>query len=247
MASYCYKLREKSTGKLYVGCQYSPSADPKNLLVKYKTSCRYIHERGVEAFEIVKIVIRDDAREFERRYLRRMYTRLGYDAFQLVFINRNLAPGIIFTADVRERMSISLKLAAARRREAGTLLPTFQGRAHTQKTKDVISKKAIQRLQDNGHPQGMLGKSHTEPTKERIRNTCTANSAMRGRVGDAHPTGGTVWWNDGKTHKRSADRPGEAWIMGRLFKPRTRKGKDCEEDRNKINPSGIQTSQESCE
>lgn len=223
MAAYFYKIRERETGRLYVGCQYSQTADPTKLLVSYKTSCRYIRERGVEAFVIERVLVRDDAREFERRYLRRMYARLGRDAFAQVYINRNLAPGIIFTPDVRARMSAGLKRAVIRRRAAGTLTPTFLGRCHSRETKETLSIKAIERIRIAGHPRGMKGKHHTDVTKEHLRNTSIASSAMRGRTGVDHPTGGTIWWNNGTLHKRSIECPGEGWCPGRIFKERTKR------------------------
>ncbi len=222
MTAYFYKLQERETGRIYVGCQYGATADPKNLLVGYKTSCRYVKDRGIESFDIVRILVRDDARVFERRYLRRMYAVMGYELFTQVFINRNLAPGIIFTKDVRERMSASLKITADRKRLAGTLLPTFLGKSHTQYSKNLISLKAVARIRTQGHPRGMRGKHHTESTKERIRQACVNNSAMKGRVGEDHPTGGTSWWNNGILHKRSVASPGCGWHLGRIFKERKR-------------------------
>lgn len=232
MAAYFYKIREQATGRLYVGCQYSQAADPANLLVSYKTSCRYIREQGTEAFEIERVLVRDDAREFERRYLRRVYARLGRDVFAQVYINRNLAPGIVFTPDVRARMSAGLKRAAQRRRKAGTLTPTFLGRRHSQETKEILSAKATERIRAAGHPKGMKGKHHTDVTKENIRNTSVTSSAMRGRTGVDHPTGGTSWWNNGTLHKRSIECPGEGWSMGRIFKERTKRITNNDEKEN---------------
>lgn len=232
MSSYFYKLREKATGRLYVGCQYSKFADPANLLTTYKTSCRYVRERGVDAFEIIKIIIRGDAREFERRYLRLIYYSLGREAFERTFINRNLAPGVIFSDEVRERMSRGVKLAVEARRAAGTLRPTFLGRSHSAATKLKLSIKASERLRVNGHPRGMKGKTHTEDTKKQIQQSSIDNSAMRGRTGVSHPTGGTVWWNDGISHKRSTVCPGDGWVEGRIFKRRKMKTTSTKKETN---------------
>ena len=122
-------------------------------------------------------------------------------------------------------MSVSQRRAAARRRAAGTHKSTFLGKRHTQETKDLISKQAIERIKRDGHPQGMKGKHHSPSTREQIKIVGTLNSAMKGRTGNQHPTGDTIWWNNGIIHKRSKVCPGLDWIEGRIFKERSKRKK----------------------
>ena len=120
-------------------------------------------------------------------------------------------------------MSIGIRRAAARRRAAGIVIGTFLGKNHSQKTKDFLSKLTKERLKRDGHPRGMKGKKHTNSTKDKIKITGVINSAMKGRKGKDHPTGDTIWWNDGVTHKRSILKPGPEWVTGRIFKERTKR------------------------
>jgi hypothetical protein len=148
---------------------------------------------------------------------------MGSSKFEQVFINRNLAPGVLFTSEVLKKMSDGVKAATQRRKDAGTYCPTFTGRSHTEETKSILSDMAKKRLSEQGHPRGMLGKHHTEETKQLISEKGVENSAMRGRCGGDHPTGNTVWWNNGISHIRSAKHPGDGWVQGRIFKTRSKR------------------------
>lgn len=97
------------------------------------------------------------------------------------------------------------------------------GKHHTEETRHRIKNKKIEYYSNGGeHPKGMLGKTHTDEVKQKIKESVTKNSAMRGKTGIDHPTGGTVWWNNGTEHKRSIECPGEGWVIGRIFKKRNR-------------------------
>ena len=87
MQPYFYKIQELSTGRFYVGCQYSESSNPANFWNSYFTSCDYIKNQDRNNFIVIQIKPRLDAKDYERKYLRRMYKTLGVQKFQEVFIN----------------------------------------------------------------------------------------------------------------------------------------------------------------
>tara|TARA_Y100000310_G_scaffold345352_1_gene464048 strand:- start:10022 stop:10684 length:663 start_codon:yes stop_codon:yes gene_type:complete len=119
MKPYFYKIRNKETGQYYVGSQYGKKSNPKNLLVEYFTSSKLVHKLGIENFEIIYIKERPDAREYESRYLKRVYKILGRDRFCEILLNRNTAPGILLDEDMinhaNKKRKISSKLAALKR------------------------------------------------------------------------------------------------------------------------------------
>ena len=118
MKPYFYKLKEKPTGRYYVGVQYGKKANPSNLWITYFSSNKYIKSQPKENFEILKIVVRSDARIYEQKYLRRCYSLLGKERFLKLMINRNLSPGILNTSETIEKANvkrrISNKIAAQR-------------------------------------------------------------------------------------------------------------------------------------
>ena len=109
MDPYFYKLRHKQTGKFYIGCQYGKNANSKKLISEYFTSSKVIQEmvktEGADSFEVERIVETPNARRYERRYLQRMYKMLGRSLFVERFINRNLAPGILMTDKIKNKIS----------------------------------------------------------------------------------------------------------------------------------------------
>ena len=66
MKPYFYKIKELSTGRYYVGCQYGAKSNPLNFWVTYFTSNRYILNQPKQGFKILKIIIREDARSYEK-------------------------------------------------------------------------------------------------------------------------------------------------------------------------------------
>lgn len=226
MIPYFYKIQELTTGRFYVGCQYGNDCDPINFWVSYYTSCDYILSQDKNNFRAVCVVPRDDAKEYERKYLRRMYRTLGKQKFQETFINRNLAPGILFTEEIRNKMSVGVKKSIIDRKTSGIYVPSFLGKEHSEETKRKISEYKSDYFANGGvHPRGMLGKEHSQEAKQRISDSGKLNSALLGKTGDAHPTGNTTWYNNGISHLRTNTHPGVGWVVGRIFKKRNVNGK----------------------
>lgn len=221
MKPYFYKIQQLSTGKYYVGCQYGKYSDPEKFWVTYFTSCDSIRNGNKTDFIVISVKPRKDAKEYERKYLSKMYSMLGREAFENYFINRNLAPGILFTEEIRDKMSVGIKKSVEQRKSSGTYIPTMSGKTHTEDTKNKISKQKREYYSEGGeHPRGMSGKTHTEETKNKIGQSTKEHSGLRGKFGEEHPTGNTKWWNNGTIHKRCVECPGEEWVEGRIYKKR---------------------------
>lgn len=66
---YYYVIKEKSTGKRYIGSKYGKDADPNKLLTKdgYLTSSKIIQdlikENGLESFEVEEVVVFENGEE----------------------------------------------------------------------------------------------------------------------------------------------------------------------------------------
>jgi hypothetical protein len=115
MTPYFYKILHKNTGKIYVGSQYGKNSDSKNLWKSYFTSSVYvkklIEEYGTDSFEVLTIKERPDARQYEQRYLLKMYYAFGKNKFCDIFINKNLSPGILLTEEMIEKANIKRKIS----------------------------------------------------------------------------------------------------------------------------------------
>ena len=107
MTPYFYKIKHIPSGKIYVGSQYGKKSDPSKLWVEYFTSSKHIKQLiesdGKDSFELIDIKTRNDAREYEQKYLLRVYYSLGRDKFLDMFLNRNLSPGILLTKDMIDK------------------------------------------------------------------------------------------------------------------------------------------------
>lgn len=105
---YYYRIKHKPTNMIYVGSQYGKRADPDLFFVKYFTSSKRVRqlilEEGKGAFEIQKIVVCKDARNYERRVLQYWYRKLGRELFMEQFLNRNTAPGILNDDDTKHKI-----------------------------------------------------------------------------------------------------------------------------------------------
>jgi hypothetical protein len=206
MTPYFYKILHKNTGKIYVGSQYGKNSDPKNLWKSYFSSSVYvkklIEQYGTESFEILMIKERPDAREYEQRYLLRMYYALGRDKFCDIFINKNLSPGILLTEEMIEKANIkrriSMPIASKKLLEEGRhnfqLFPNAGEYEHVRKLRS-------ERMMGNTYS---LGKMVTNETRNKIAEGVKGNTNVRN----------TKWWNNGKQRKRSKVCPGEGWKEG---------------------------------
>lgn len=67
--------------------------------------------------------------------------------------------------DLAKQMNRTKQFICRKAKELGM---TTRFESHTQSSKDVMSKKAIDRIARNGHPRGMKGKKHTIEAKSRM-------------------------------------------------------------------------------
>lgn len=205
MTAYFYKIKHKQTGKYYVGSQYGKNSDPINLLKKYKTSSKYIkklmEQYGEDCFNIVKIIVRSDAREYEAKYLKKAYNILGRKRFLEIMINRNLAPGILLSketiAKANEKRKISNSLSQKRLLQQGR--HNFQIKP-AQRTENW-RKKISERMKGNNY--GSFRKMDVS-LKEKLANASKGNTNVRG----------TKWWYNSELNikKRASECPGNGWI-----------------------------------
>lgn len=220
MKPYFYKLQEISTGKYYVGCQYGKTSDPANLWRTYFTSCQYILQKEKSDFKIVRIIERLDARAYEQKYLNRMLHCLGREKFLRLFINRNLAPGILLEGRALENLKRSLKLAWQNPKrkelhqknikqmiESGIYAKRKGISTLNQETRKRISRMMI--LQNPMKNETIRQKHklaiNTEQEQNRKRNLAMGNTYTKGKR----------WYNNGKDSKM-LNEPTVGWVLGRL-------------------------------
>jgi hypothetical protein len=205
MKPYFYKIKEKLTGKYYVGCQYGKKSDPAQFWVTYFTSNNYVKNQPLNSFTIIYIKERKDAREYEKRYLRKCYRLLGRNKFLDIFINRNLAPGILNTPEIilkaNEKRKISNSIAAKKRIEDGTHNFLSNKYVPTLEHKEKLS------LRMRGN---QLGKkvNRNEEYRKKQAELSKGNTNVRGKK----------WWNDGVRRKRAFTQPGCEWVEGYQLK-----------------------------
>lgn len=108
MKPYYYRIKHTLTGQRYIGCQYGKNASKDDFFTTYFTSSKKVKELiqkyGLASFIIEKIVEMDNARSFENRVLKRLYTSKGHDNFILEFLNRNTAPGILLDEETIKKI-----------------------------------------------------------------------------------------------------------------------------------------------
>ena len=186
---YFYKIKHKATGKYYVGSQYGKRACKENFFVTYFTSSKCIIDvvldEGVDAFEIVSIIERDDARAYESYYLQKCYRLLGKDKFLDVFYNRTLSPGIILDETI-----IAKQTETKRNRWANGIIqkptpPDWKGKRRSERMKQrlsqtlmghAVSDETRQKLRDAN-----LGKIESQQTKEKRKASLAKNKNSYGR------------------------------------------------------------------
>lgn len=202
MKPYFYKIKEKNTGRYYVGCQYGKKSDPKNFWVSYFTSNKYVKGQPKNSFVVVYLKERADAREYEKRYLQKCYRMLGKEKFLSILINRNIAPGILNTPEsiakantIKKRLKNSA--AAKKRFKDGT--HNFLTKRHTPTTEQRV--KLSQRMKNNNY--GSLIDRNDEYRKKQAKNS-KGNTNVKGKK----------WWYNPQTkeRKRCFEQPGKEWL-----------------------------------
>lgn len=188
---YFYKIKNKLTGKYYVGSQYGKYANKDNFFTTYFTSSRYIQEvinnDGIEIFEILCICEREDAREYEAYYLQKCYRLLGKDKFLKTFYNRSLSPGILLDTDITARQSRTKKTKYATGELEKPIPPNWKGKKRSRQMRErlssskkgcIISEATREKLR-----QANLGKTQSAETKEKRAKTL---SSVKGAYGRKH-------------------------------------------------------------
>jgi len=198
MTPYIYKILHKPSGRYYIGSQYGKNSDPNNLWKTYITSSKYIKEliatTGKDSFEIIKIVPREDAREYEAKLLKRLYNFFGKEKFLSIMINRNISPGILLTDDIiskaNKKRKISNSLAAKKMLKNGNHNFQIYKAGDKEHVRELRSKRMI------GNTFGSIRKI-TDEFREKQSNGAKGNTNVRG----------TKWWTNGIVNKRSKECP----------------------------------------
>lgn len=206
MQPYFYILKHKYTGRLYVGSQYGKTSNPSNIWSTYFTSSKFIKEiilnEGKDSFEVLKVTERLDARKYEARYLQRCYRLFGKDKFMDLFINRNIAPGILLSEesilkangpDKREKM----RKLALERLANGTHNFITDHHSPTEEERKKISERMM------GNDYGNL-RNITPEYRQQAAEKSKGNKNVNGYK----------WWTDGVECKRSIDSPGPNFYLG---------------------------------
>jgi hypothetical protein len=205
MTPYFYKIKHIPTGKYYIGSQYGENADPKNLLKTYITSSKLVRSlvesSGIHSFEIIKITIRDDAREYEAKFLKRLYRVFGKEVFLNKMLNRNISPGILLTPEIIEKANIKRRVSNAL--SAKRLFETGQHNFQKFKAGDLehVKKQRSERMQ--GNTLGSL-KIISDEYRQKQAIGSRGNTNVRG----------TKWWTNGIINKRSKECPGKEFHLG---------------------------------
>lgn len=186
---YFYKIKNKITGKYYVGSQYSKDVCKENFFVSYFTSSQVINNiilnEGIDAFEIVSLTERDDARDYESYYLQKCYRLLGKDKFLDLFYNRSLSPGILLDEAIITKQTATKQNRWNNGEISKPVPPNWKGKKRSSQMKErlsqskkghSVSEETRQKLRDAN-----LGKKQTKETKEKRSASLTLNKNAYGR------------------------------------------------------------------
>lgn len=211
---YVYKIKSINTGKYYIGSQYGKCANPQNFWKTYFTSCKYVKE-NIDEFEVVYVKPRTDAREYERKFLSKIYSRYGKDAFCKIMINRNLAPGIIHDEEEKQKISNRLK----KRWADGDMKEAHKKAVTTKKTKvynKVVfseeTRSAISERMRNNNP--MFDENVRKKHKASVNSPEQLRKKSESKKGNTNCKG-KIWFNNGIESKMLFNCP-DGWVKGRL-------------------------------
>ena len=189
MKPYFYKIKHKTSGKIYVGCQYHSAANKDDFWEKYFTSSRTIHElisnEGASAFDVLLLLERDDAQHYEHRYLSKAFYLLGKKKFTELFYNRTLSPGIVLTPTIIDKINKTKR----ERWNSGIIKkptpPTSKGKHRSDTMKQRLSASKL------GHPvsaetrkklsDANIGKTQSAATIEKRKKALLLNEKSCGK------------------------------------------------------------------
>jgi len=222
MEPYIYILKEINTNRKYVGVQYNKKANPSDLMTRYFTSNKII-KANPSNFIITRIKISKKARDLERRYLRYLYYKLGKSIFLDLYLNRNLAPGIIHDSSECARISERMKLlwATTDRREKHK--QDLEKRIHSgfyesRKGVDPFNEETklffSERMKKHNP---MFNEEVRTKHKEKMNSQEIKEIRSKNSKGNTYAKG-RVWYNNGKVSKmfKETPNPNEGWVKGRL-------------------------------
>jgi hypothetical protein len=217
---FVYKLEHIPTGKIYIGSRYAAGVKPSSLWSSYFTSSAYVKELGVDNFRVVEVRACKNARDREAKILKAAYTQLGREQFLAVFVNRNIAPGIILDESSIAKMRVSLKGNgkgipkspeqrkkigdSQRGRKLSDQQRAFLSRLHTGKTLSEAHKKAL-----------VAGATNFERTPEyranlsaaltgRVRSQSHCDAISRAKKGKPSPMKGKQFSEEARANMRRA-------------------------------------------
>lgn len=125
---YFYVIQEKSTGKYYAGSRYAEGCHPSDLLSSYFTSSKTVQSLIAEGsrFSILKIRVREDALDYETRFLRKVNASMNDR-----FINRH---------NNQKGFGCEKGMMAARNKETGecSRIPVEEYRNNPDKWKSLL-------------------------------------------------------------------------------------------------------------
>lgn len=211
---YVYKIKSIYTGKYYIGSQYGKHSNTQNFWKTYFTSSKYVNS-NVDEFVVVYVKPRNDAREYERKLLSRLYSLYGRDKFCEMMINRNLAPGIIHDEEDKKKISIRLK----KRWKDGHMSEPHKKATATRKTR-VYNKVFLSEEMRNSISQRMKSNNPMFDEDVRRKHKESVNTPEFQRKRSETSKGnknckGKTWFNNGMETKMLFDCP-DGWVKGRL-------------------------------
>jgi hypothetical protein len=193
------KIREKHLGR-------KPSQETRDKMSKTRKGKRRTYIRnGKRVGNYLKIHDFDFRKQFidivnQSHNKKEVMRKLGYKSYdcinewikelELDISHFTGNKGVKHTDEARENIRLS-KLGEKN---------SFYGKTHTDEVKKKMSEDRA------GKKNAFYGRTHNEETKQKIGEK--NREKMKGKL----------WWNNGKSQKRSVECPGDEWIRGRLKK-----------------------------
>lgn len=224
---YFYKLIHLKTGKIYVGIAFSEKRNSDTFFTEkgYKTSSNIIHklikEDGLQGFKIARIKHFESKNyliNFETRYLRFHYRKLGRDSFAKLFINKNFSKCFLKTEEQNEKHSQFMKvsnpmfLEAAKQKIQKHKIKYWSHQENkitaSDKTKLFFSKEENRKR----HSDIVKNQWNEDRRKRYSENNPAKRQSVKDKVREKRK--GMLWWNNGHIRTMSKECPGSEWIQG---------------------------------